>query len=189
MAVTVTTYNVPVTKLEGDGVNGYWWATPDGNGNLNRFSWASASESVEVAGTPVYADTFNLIMDAIYNANIAIADLEFNISIDNKVDQEQLDAQFQTPLLTGANIDTLASRFDAVRLCKYLGVFILVRKMFNRSHLTFAQLKSTLIYLHKRDKVEKNKVENLMTNILAAGEITQAQYDNFWMDWNTEFGI
>jgi hypothetical protein len=186
MAVTVSTYNLTITRLEPDGVNGYWWATKDSNSNLNKMSWATASEPTETAGTVIYADSFFSIMQALQGASVTLADLEFNINLDSRIEQQNLNSQFQSPALTNANVDTLAGWYNPVRLCKYLGVFALVRRMFNRSHLTFAQLETVLIYLGKRGKVDKPRVETLMNNQLAAGEITQAEYDQFWINWNLE---
>jgi hypothetical protein len=186
MAVTVSTYNLTITRLQPDGVTGYWWATKDGNSNLNKMSWATKDEPTETAGTVIYADSFFSIMQALQAANVALADLEFNISLDNKIEQQNLNAQFQSPALTNSNIDTLAGWYNPVRLCKYLGVFILVRRMFNRSHLTFAQLETVLIYMGKRGKVDKTKVQTMLDNQLAQGEITQTQYDQFWINWNLE---
>lgn len=147
MGAVKSTYQLTVTKLTGDNINGFWWAAKDSNNKMLKVNWADKDDIVENAADMVFADTFWLFMVALNTAGIGLPTVEVNINVQGIAEEKTLTAQFEAPLLTNAQVDLIAQGFDPMDLCKLMGAMRLVDRFYLQGHLTLVQLANIYIYL------------------------------------------
>lgn len=188
MGATKTTFQLTVTRLTGDNINGFWWAAKDGSGNMLKVNWADKADVVDNASDMVFADTFWLFMVALNTNNIGLPTVEVNINIQGIAEAKTLEAQFEPPLLTNAQVDLIAQGFNVVNLCKLMGAMRLVDRFYIQGHLTLTQLANIYIYLGQQRKTTKDKVFIRVNWLVANNHITQAQADAFETQWDNQVG-
>lgn len=185
MGATKDSYTVTVNRLTGDGNGGYWWASIDGNSRVYLINYAGPTEVVETTANVFHFNTFIALLSGMVTNSITLPQVEVKINVDEVADREGLQQQFN---LTPQQLGGIAANFNVVNLCKLFGVFQLVRRFFQNGNLTLPQLADILIYLGAEGKITQEKAEQVTGFLLLNGDITQAQYDSFWVQWANQVG-
>lgn len=188
MGATKTTFSLTVTRLTGDTINGFWWAAKDSSNRMLKINYADASAVVDNASDMVFADTFWEMMVAIDGAGISLPLVEVNINVEEVSEANTLQAQFEPPLLTNAQISLIAADYNVVDLCQLMGAMRLVDRFYLQGHLTLQQLSNIYIYLGINNKTTKDKVMVRVNWLVANNHITQAQADAFEVQWDNQVG-
>ena len=186
MPVIQDSFQVTINRLTPDGINGYWWLAVNGNTEVYLINFGGPNDITNSKATLYFTDTFVQLLTAMLNNGISLPALEVNINLDSVADQQGLQAQFTG--LTSGQLDAIEANFDVVALCKLFGAFELVKKLYLNGNMTLAQLSETLLYLGEFRKITRQKAEAATGFLLLNGDITQAQYDDFWTQWDIQVG-
>jgi len=184
MGATLSTTQITKYTLTPVGPGGYWW-TAIGQGNT--VYQINYSQGTTESLAELYAvDTFWDLMVEMHTRGIGLPSVEIRINLEDIANRNGLMSQFTS--LTGQQIDQIAANFNEVEIIKMLGVFPLLRKFYNRGHLTLLQVQNILIYLGKEEKITRMKAESAIKFLLNKGDITQPQADAFWVLWDAQVG-
>lgn len=181
------TYQQTVYRLTPDGLGPFWWANKNSSDEVYQVGYFDQnSGTVESAANLFAFDTFWDLLVGINANNISISQTEFNINAGEIVDTNGLLSQING--LTVNQLNQIELNFDAVELCKKVGIYQLVRRLYVNDNLTLLELREILLYLGTEGKVTRTKVENDLTILLNNGDITQQQFDDFFVDWDNIVG-
>lgn len=186
MGATAGSYQLTVNTLDGDGVSGFWWAAIDNSSRIYKIEYAGPNERVENTAPLFFVDTFLQLLSEMNTRSIGLPQVEVYINVDSIADRQSLQAQFN---LTPAQLNAIAQIFDEVALCRLFGVFELVKRFYLNGNLTLNQLSGIFIYLGQQRKISRQKIQNATSALLLAGDITEAQYNAFWVAWDDQVGI
>ena len=188
MGAIKDTYQLTVYRLTPDGLGSFWWVKADSNSNIYGIGYNDGVGTTENAQQLYAFNTFWDVLVGLNANNIAISAVDFNINVEEVSDKNGLLSQFQAPAITNNQLGLIVQNFDHVELCKKLGVYQLVRRFYKQGHFTLIELREVLLYLGVNGKVKRQKVEGDLTILLNAGDITQQQFDNFFIDWDNIVG-
>lgn len=185
MGAIKDTYTLTVNRLTGDGNGGYWWVAVDSNTKVYQINYAGPSEIVSNAGTLYSYDTFISLLAALVANNISLPSVEVNINLNDVSEANSIQDQFD---LSPQQLDSIAANFDIVQLCNLFGIFQLIKLFYLNGNMTLSQLSQVLLYLGENGKITERKAEQVTGFLLLSEDITQAQYDAFWVSWVNQVG-
>lgn len=185
MGAVKDSYQITVNRLTGDGNGGYWWIAADSNSRAYQVNYAGPGDVVTNTANLFHFNTFLLLLSGMVTNSITLPQVEVNIDVESVAERESLNAQFN---LSPAQLNGIASNFDAEALCKLFGVFQLVRRFYQNGNINIAAFSRILIYLGQNRKITREKVAQTTGFLLINGDITQVQYDAFWVQWTNQVG-
>lgn len=185
MGFTKDTYQITIQRLTADGQGGFWWVDYDSNTRVRRVGYADSGK-IETVANLVARDTFRDLMELLISNNVALPVKDVGINLEEIADTRDLYDQFRAPALSNSECQAIANAYNVVDFLSFFGVLPLVARFYRLGLVTLGQLADILINMGQALKITRQKAVNITDTLLAAGDITEQQRDNFLTRWDNE---
>jgi hypothetical protein len=181
MGFTKTTQTV-TTSFFTPTAGGFWFVERESTGELFKVIFHPEGRGAIPSIRQSFGfSTFSDLLDAMLGNNIPLPKIETpQPNVEGQADVAGVLPQFDD--ITNAQLLDAANAYGAKEFCIAIGAFAFVQRYYHEGMLTIQELAEIFNNYLDNNRIPQEKIETAIDWLVAQGDITQAQADQFWQN-------